>query len=412
MNDENLDSPEAIKSFLVSTNKLKLSVPKEQRYPWVAKTLKETGYFFLSKKEKSTVREYLQKGTGYSRSQLTRLLKQYGSQHWIGKRGVVRNKFPRKYGREEILLLVKTDEAHQTLSGAATKKLFERAYGIYNDNQYKRLSKISVSHLYNLRNSKAYQNKRRHFTKTQQCAVKIGERRKPQPNGCPGYIRIDTVHQGDQDKQKGVYHINAVDEVTQFEVVASVEKISENYLIPVLEVILETFPFVIINFHSDCGSEYINHRVVKLLNKLCIQLTKSRARHCNDNALAESKNGSIVRKYLGYLYIPQKMAPLINEFNRKYLIPYLNFHRPCYFAKIITDHKGKQKKVYPYDKMMTPYEKLKSLDNADNFLKLGVSFAELDKQAMTITDLQAAQSLRQAQKKLFKRLFPNPENQK
>ena len=54
--------------------------------------------------------------------------------------------------------------------------------------------------------------------------VNIGERRKPIPNGQPGFIRIDTVHQGDQDKKKGVYHINAVDEVTQFEVIASVEK--------------------------------------------------------------------------------------------------------------------------------------------------------------------------------------------
>ncbi len=132
--------------------------------------------------------------------------------------------------------------------------------------------------------------------------------------------------------------------------------------------------------------------------------------NCNDNALAESKNGAIVRKYLGYMYLPQKRAPLINEFNKKYLIPYLNFHRPCYFAKIITDHKGKQKKIYPYDKMMTPYEKLQSLDCAENFLKPGVTFAELDKQAMAATDLQAAQSLRHAQKELFKRLFPNSKN--
>ena len=412
MNDETLNSPDAIKSFLVNTNKLKLTVPKEQRYAWLAKSLKRTNYFILSRKDKTTIREYLQRATGYSRAQLTRLIKQYRKQHWIGKRGVARNKFPCKYVREDILLLVKTDEAHQTLSGAATKKLFERAYGIYKDDLYERLSKISIAHIYNLRKSNTYQIKRRHFTKTQRSPVNIGERRKPQPNGRPGYIRVDTVHQGDQDKQKGVYHINAVDEVTQFEVVASVEKISENHLIPALEAMLEIFPFIIINFHSDCGSEYINHRVVKLLNKLCIQLTKSRARHCNDNALAESKNGAIVRKYLGYMYIPQKRAPLINEFNQKYLIPYLNFHRPCYFAKIITDNKGKQKKVYPYDKMMTPYEKLKSLDNAENFLKPDVTFAELDKQAMTMTDLQAAQSLRQAQKKLFNTIFTCSENLK
>ena len=137
-----------------------------------------------------------------------------------------------------------------------------------------------------------YTSKRRVFSKTQHTSVSIGERRKPQPNGQPGYLRIDTVHQGDQDKQKGVYHINAVDEVTQMEVVCAVEKISERYLIPVLEQLIDEFPFVVKAVHADNGSEYINRRVAALLQKLLIELTKSRSRHSNDNALAESKNGS------------------------------------------------------------------------------------------------------------------------
>jgi transposase InsO family protein len=119
------------------------------------------------------------------------------------------------------------------------------------------------------------------------------------------------VHQGDLDKQKGVYHINAVDEETQFEVVASVAKISKHYLIPILEQMLETFPFKILGFHSDNGSEYINQNVAKLLKKLLIKFTKSRSRHSNDNTLAESKNASVVRKVLGYRHIPQKWAGII-----------------------------------------------------------------------------------------------------
>ena len=142
-----------------------------------------------------------------------------------------------------------------------------------------------MSHLYNLRKSIPYTRQRRHFEKTRPRPSKIGERRKPQPNGQPGYIRIDTVHQGDLDKQKGVYHINAVDEVTQFEVVCTVEKISERYLIPALEQLLETFPFTVLGFHSDNGSEYINKRVADLLEKLLIEFTKSRSRHSNDNCL-------------------------------------------------------------------------------------------------------------------------------
>src|SRR5665811_1143197 len=124
-----------------------------------------------------------------------------------------------------------------------------------------------------------------------------------------------------------VYHINAIDEVTQCEVVCTVEKISERFLIPALEQMFEAFPFVLLNFHSDNGSEYINKQVAKLLEKLRIEFTKSRSRHSNDNALAESKNGAVVRKLFGHVHIPQRWAPLINDFNQQNLNPYINLHR-------------------------------------------------------------------------------------
>lgn len=405
MNDDELDSPKAIKAFLGGADKLKFSVPKSNCYAWVANTLKRTGYLNLSKKDKGPVREYMELMTGYSWSQLKRLIAQYRERKWIGQSRSPRHTFAKRYTHNDICLLVQMDEAHQTLSGPATKKLFERAYFVYKEEAYERLANISISHLYNLRKSTGYIRQRRHFTKTQRTAVKIGERRKPNPQGQPGYIRIDTVHQGDQDKEKGVYHINAVDEVTQFEVVCSVEKISENYLIPVLEELLKVFPFEIINFHSDNGSEYINRVVADLLNRMHIKMTKSRARHSNDNALAESKNGSIVRKCFGYVHIQQKWAPLINEFNHNYLVPYLNFHRPCYFAEVKIDKKGKEKKTYPYRSMMTPYEKLKSLPNAEHYLKPGITFKILDQQMLALSDLQAAQAMKKARVQLFREIF-------
>ena len=300
------------------------------------------------------------------------------------------------------MLLAETDECHQTLSGPATKKLFERAYNIFADPRYERLANISVAHIYNLRKRNIYTAKRRNFTKTKRSKVAIGERRKPNSNGEPGYLRIDTVHQGDQDKAKGVYYINAIDEVTQMEIVCAVEKISENYLIPILEQIIEFFPFEIKGIHSDNGSEYINHRVAKLLTKLLIELTKSRSRQTNDNALIESKNGSIVRKWFGYCYIPQKHAALINDFLKNYFISYINYHRPCYYPVTIIDEKtGKQRKTYPYNKMMTPYEKLKSLPEATQYLRPGVSFTELDVIAKQETDLEAARKAKQAREKMF-----------
>jgi transposase InsO family protein len=403
MNDTELLELREVRKFINASTTISFSPANQaESYKWIAGTLKRFNYFKLSKKDKGTVRTYLAKRTRYSRAQLNRLIEQYRKKRWIGKKHRVRNCFAKRYTSADILLLAETDECHQTLSGPATKKLFERGYNVFEDSRYERLAGISVAHIYNLRKRNIYCEKRRYFTKTQRSMVAIGERRKPSPNGEPGYLRIDTVHQGDQDKEKGVYYINAVDEVTQMEVICAVEKISENYLIPVLEQIIEFFPFVVKEIHSDNGSEYINRTVARMLNKLLIELTKSRARQTNDNALVEGKNGSIVRKWFGYCYIPQKHAALINEFLKKYFVSYINYHRPCHYPVITVDEKtGKQRKRYPYDKMMIPYEKLKSLPEAKQYLKTGVSFAELDTIAKKETDLEAARKAKQAREKLF-----------
>jgi len=406
MNDEGLKSPVQIKAFLDGLgNNVSLKVSKKARYAWIAGTLKRTGYLLLPKKDKGTIFEYLMAMTKLSRQQLSRLIQSYREHRWIGKKTYERHSFPTRYIRADILLLAKTDEYHQTLSGPATKKLLERAYEVYKASEYERLAFISVAHIYNLRSSQTYLIKRQHFEKTKRSVIVIGERKKPQPNQEPGYIRIDTVHQGDLDKCKGVYHINAVDEVTQYEVICSVEAISEQYLIPVLEVLLNTFPFEIKGFHSDNGSEYINHTVARLLSKLHIEFTKSRARHSNDNALVECKNGAIIRKLLGYMHIPQKWAEKLNNFNQTYLVPYINFHRPCFFVEEKIDAKGKIRKTYPYKKIMTPYEKLKSLPHAEQYLKHGVNFTDLDKIAMAMSDLESAKQVQEQRKLLFRKIF-------
>ena len=140
---------------------------------------------------------------------------------------------------------------------------------------------------------------------------------------------------------KGVYHINAVDIVTQWELVASVERVSEAYLLPLIALLLDGFPFAVRGFHSDSGSEYVNREMARLLDKLRVEFTRSRPRQTNDNALAECKNGAVIRKLMGYSHIPQKHATAINRFYTEVLNPYLNFHRPCYFAVDKVDAKGK-----------------------------------------------------------------------
>lgn len=407
MDDEQLRTLTDLQGFLDGTVALDFAVAEGERYAFIARTVKRFGYGRLKRAEKAVILRFLERVSGYSRQQISRLVKRGSERRPLVKRyRGSRTSFARIYTVADVLLLAHTDTLHGTLSGLATKKLMERAYGVFSDVRYQRLATISVAHLYNLRQQPKYRQQRQVWTKTRSTGVPIGERRAPAPNNRPGYLRVDSVHQGDQDGVKGVYHINAVDCVTQYEGVATCERISEAYLIPVLEALLQSFPFVILGFHTDNGSEYINRDVAKLLNKLLIEeQTKSRSRHSNDNAQAESKNGAIVRKHLGYSHIPQRFAASVNVFCRDYLNPYINFHRPCLFAETITDARGKQRKRYPYRLMMTPYEKFKSLPRAETFLKLGVDFQQLDAQATAMSDNEAAERMNAARSVLFKTIF-------
>jgi transposase InsO family protein len=372
-------------------------------YGWMAATLKQFGYVHCKRADKGVLRQYLRKVTGRSRAQVARCIKQFtkdGGQIKDRRRAPA-VPFVRRYTTEDIRLLADMDALHGTLSGTTTRKLCERAFNKHGDARFERLAGISNGHLYNLRQHQSYQSKRGSFDKTRPAKVNIGERRKPFPDGRPGYLRVDSVHQGDLDGIKGVYLINAVDEATQFQAVFAVEHISEAYLLPVLEAMMDAFPFVIRGFHSDNGSEYINYQVAKLLEKLRIEQTKSRSRQTNDNALAESKNASTVRKYLGYSHIPQRFASQVNAFTVEVLSPYLNYHRPCHFPTEYTDKKGRIRKHYRYQDMMTPYEKFRWLPAAEDYLKEGVTMKKLDAIAAECSDNDAARHLNEARTKLF-----------
>jgi hypothetical protein len=402
MNNEQLQTIEQVKQFLEGSEEVEFrGLTAKEKYYWIEGVLIRFRYHRLKRDEKGVIRRYLQKLTGYSMSQVSRLIAEYKRRGRLKKTEYRRHRFPMKYTPSEVGLLARTDELHGWLSGPATKKIMEREYEVYGQAEFGNISLISVAHLYNLRKSDIYRGMTRRFTRTKPAVSRIGERAKPDPKGQPGHIRIDTVHQGDRNGQKGVYHINAVDEITQWEIVASVERISEAYLVPVLENMLVQFPFITRGFHSDNGSEFVNHIVARLLNKLFIRFTKSRPRHSNDNGLVETKNGSVIRKQLGYAYIPQRSAELINEFNKDLFNPYINFHRPCFFPVSVIDHKGKIRKTYPYNMVRTPYEKLKSLPQAENYLRPSVTFEKLDAIANQMSDNQFAERMVNARSNLF-----------
>ena len=284
------------------------------------------------------------------------------------------------------------------------KQILKREFLVFGKEEYQTIAGISVSHIYNIRNHKRQYlaSEAVKYSKTVPVTVNIGERRKPRPNGQPGYLRVDSVHQGDFEGEKGVYHINVVDEVTQAEVVGCVENITDEFMIPLLEKLIEQFPFVILNFHSDNGSEYINKQVAAMLERLRVSQTKSRPRHSNDNGLAETKNGSVIRKHIGRNHIPKKNAPAIQEFYEEHFNPYLFFHRVWAFATDYIDKRWKIRKKY--ETYMTPYERLKNLSNAGQYLKPGVSFEQLDKIAYALSDNEFAERMEKAKKEVFRNL--------
>jgi hypothetical protein len=401
MDDKQLRTLEQVKQFMDSIQGIEFNgLNLKEKYHCTEEVLRKFKYPRLKKAGKGVIRQYVQKVTGYSRSQVNRLIWRYQQSGKIKPTEYCRHRFPQKYTLAEVALLALTDELHSWLSGPATKKILEREYRVYGHGQFENLAGISVAQIYNLRRSKRYRGKC--FTRTRAVASRIGERARPEPQGQPGHIRIDTVHQGDLERQKGVYHINAVDEVTQWEIVASVSRIAEYDLAPLLEDLLNQFPFQVKGFHSDNGSEYVNRVVSKLLNKLLIRFTRSRPRHSNDNGLVESKNGAVIRKNLGYLHIPQSCADLLNIYHRDNLNPYINFHRPCFFPVVIIDQKGKVKKKYPYEKIKTPYEQLKSLPQVETYLRPGITLDKLDAIANQMSDNKFAERMVEARSKLFK----------
>lgn len=400
MDDSEATSLEQIRAFLAGSGEVRFAGQRrEEVYGWVERTLVRHQYASLDRPGKGLIRQYLARMTGLSRAQVTRLIGVYQQTGRVKAAVYQRTKFAQRYTAADVELLAYVDKAHGNLSGPATRRILEREYLEYNQAAYQPLSAISVAHLYRLRNSQAYRKRNTSYQPTRPTPIPIGERRKPQPRGSPGFLRIDTVHQGDQDGRKGLYHINAVDQETQWEIVAATPQISELWLLPVLEALLGQFPFVIRGFHSDNGSEFINYNVAQLLNKLLIQQTKSRPHHSGDNGLVESKNGAIIRKHIGYGHIDARHAEAMDQFHRRYLNPYVNYHRPCAVPKVITEANGKRRRVY--SRWATPCELLQESPHCQKSLRPGVTIADLERIAQAQSDTEAALAMQQAKRKLF-----------
>ena len=413
MATERLESLEQVRGFVEGSDGLDfIGSDRPSRNDFVRRVLVKFGYGTLGKADKGLVKRFLGKAAGLSRAQLTRLVRQRAETGRVEDRrgGAPARPFVRRCTALDAALPAEVDGTLGQVCGQATRAVVRREFEVFGDARFERLAGISTSHLYNLRKSRARQRQRVVRTRTKPTAAAVGERRKPRPEGRPGFARVDSMHQGDLDGRKGVHEINLVDEVTQYEFVGAVEAISERFLIPVLEGLLGLFPFVIKGFHADNGSECVNRRVAALLEKLRTEFTRSRPRRSNDNALVEGGNASVVRRHLGHAHIPARLAPLVHRFASAVLSPHPNFHRPCLFATPVVGEDGKVRKAHRDRDAATPYERLKSIDGAERLLKPGLSFAALDAEANAMSDLESARLVNRERDKPFRTIaaaWPN-----
>jgi transposase InsO family protein len=371
---------------------------------WMEGTLRRLRYEALGKRDRGTVRRYLQLYSGYAATHVDHLIAAFRRGGGLKPKRRTQPKFPRKYSSDDVAMLAEVSEAYGHQNGRALKEAMRGMRDSYGDARFARLGGISVSRLYELRKTEAFRAVALTYTKTAATQVPIGERRKPYPDGRPGFLRVDSVHQGDFGGEKGVYHVNIVDEVTQDELVVCVEGISERFLAPALEEALRSFPYRVINFHSDNGSEYINRVTAQILDRMLVSQTKSRSRRTNDNALVEGKNASVVRFHMGRLHIPRRHAEAVNAFYVAHLNPFIRFHRFCAFPDEEVDGRGRATKVYRT--YMTPCQRLLAIPGVEAYLKEGVTRESLEAEAAAKTHLAAAQEMQKAKRELFTTIHP------
>ena len=143
---EELKTIEQLPQFLDGTQAVMftLNTSKNEHYKWFRQELIRFRYQSLDKADKGVFVRYLIKVSEYSQSQITRLIKQYRRTGNIKHRHVASSGFKGKYNQHDIRLLAHMDKRHDTPCGHAIKKLCERAYDVFNEKEYERLSVISV----------------------------------------------------------------------------------------------------------------------------------------------------------------------------------------------------------------------------------------------------------------------------
>ena len=110
-----------------------------------------------------------------------------------------------------------------------------------------------------------------------------------------------------------------------------------------------------------------------------------------------------MRKQIGHGPIGAQHAEEFQKFYTARMNSYLNFHRPCGFATLETDARGRCRRRYPHQDYRTPFEKLTTLENWTQHLKPGVTEKRLRELAERQSDTEAGRQMQQAKLALLAR---------
>jgi hypothetical protein len=175
----------------------------------------------------------------------------------------------------------------------------------------------------------------------------------------PGFMQADTVaHGGDSMQGDFVYSLTLTDILSGWTENRATWNKGAHGVLEQIKDIEQVLPFAIQGFHSDNGSEFLNHHLYRyyVKRKEPIEMTRGRPRHGNDQAHVEQKNWTHVRLLLGFGRIDNPdLVPHINELYRASAL-FNNFF--CTNLKLVEKTKVGSRYKRKYDEPKTPYQRL------------------------------------------------------
>jgi len=195
----------------------------------------------------------------------------------------------------------------------------------------------------------------------------------------PGFMEIDLVaHCGGNLEGTYLNTLTMVDIVSGWIELGALLYKSSEQVIATIDVIQEVLPFSLLGIDSDNGSEFINYKLLEYCENKKITFTRSRAYRKNDQAHVEEKNGSVVRRLIGYNRYEGEQAYQVLLKLYSMLRLYINYFQPS--LKLLSKTRDGSKTIKKYEKAKTPYQRLMSSETfpEDSKVKLRKEYEKLD----------------------------------